>query len=410
MIRTYVQPARLKPAQHRRLDALLHQLTDLWNAALQERIECYRKTGKSVSYYDQCKSLTVIRGDDESFAAFPVMAQRTPLNRLDKAFKAFFRRVKAGEKPGFPRFKSRHRGIHSFELGTPSVCRKGKWYALSVKGIGDIRFAVLPSGQVRQARIVRSALRTSVHLVVELPDVEGAALALPVGIDVGIRSRCAISTGEVHQGVRIDRRRVRQAQRLLTRAQKGSRSRVKKRQALAKAYERVQISERNALHRLTTAIVRRHNCIAVEDLRIPNMVQNGRLARSIHEQQWGRLVTQLTYKAESAGGSVVRVDPKCTSMTCSSCGHAQVMPLGVREFRCEDCGLVTDRDVNAARNILSRGITAAGWDVEAVVTPLRPGASGDICDRYVAGLPGQDAELCGGTRYQPDQVDAKSAT
>jgi len=392
MIRTFVRSVRLKHSQHRRLDALLHQLTDLWNAALQERIECYRRTGESISYYDQCKSLTVIRGDDESFAAFPVLAQRTPLDRLDRAFKAFFRRVKAGEKPGFPRFKSRHRGIHSFDLGTPAIRRKGKWHALSVKGIGDIRFAAMPAGHVRQARIVRSALRTSVHLVVELPDAESAAPSMPVGIDVGIRSRCVLSTGEAHRGIRIDRRRARRAQRLLSRARIGLGNRSKKRKALAKAHERVQISERNALHRLTSAIVRRHNRIAVEDLRIPNMVQNGRLSRSIHEQQWGRLVTQLTYKAESAGGSVVRVDPKRTSMTCSSCGHVQAMPLGTREFRCKDCGLATDRDVNAARNILSRGITAAGWDVEAVETPLRPGASGDIRDRHVAGLPGQDAE------------------
>ena len=99
---------------------MLRQLTDLWNAALQERIEYYRKTGEAISYYDRCKSLTVIRGDAESFAACPVLAQRTPLIRLDKAF---FRRVKAGEKPECPRFKSRHRGIRSFDLGTPTIRR-----------------------------------------------------------------------------------------------------------------------------------------------------------------------------------------------------------------------------------------------------------------------------------------------
>ena len=392
MLRTIVQPVRLKPAQHRNLDALFRQLTDLWNAALQERTECFRKTGESIQKYDQYKSLTVIRSDDECFRQFPVEAQRTPLNRLDKAFKAFFRRVKAGEKPGFPRFKSKHRGVHSFDIGNPTIRRKGKRYALSVKGIGDIRFASLPAGQVRQARIVRSAIRTSIHLVVELPDAECTAQLSPVGIDVGIKARCALSTGETHPGVRVDRRRIRRAQKLLSRARRGTGSRAKKRRALAKAHERVQASERNALHRLTTAITRKHNRIAVEDLKVKNMVRNGKLARSIREQQWGRFVDQLSYKAESAGGDLVRIDPKRTSMTCSSCGHVQSMPLCVREYRSEVCGLETDRDVNAAVNILSRGIAAAGWDVEPVETPVRPGASGDIRYRYVAGVPGQDAE------------------
>ena len=103
------------------------------------------------------------------------------------------------------------------------------------------------------------------------------------------------------------------------------------------------------------------------------MVRNGKLARSIHEQQWGRFVDPLSYKAESAGGELVRVDPKRTSMTCSSCGQVQAMPLCVREYRCEVCGLVEDRDVNAARNILSRGSAAAGWDIAPVETPVRPG-------------------------------------
>ena len=359
---------------------MLCQWTDLWNAALEERIECYRKTGESISFYDQCKSLTVIRANDESFRQFTVEAQRTPLNRLDKAFKAFFRRVKAGEKPGFPRFKSKHRGEHSFDIGSPTIRRKGKRYALSVKGIGDIRFASLPAGQIKQARVVRSAIRTSIHLVMELPDAPHAAPSMPVGIDVGIKSRCVLSTGETHPGVRVDRSAVKKCQRALAMKKKGSNSRRKARIRLAKANERMRVKERNALHRVTTAIIGKHNRVAVEDLKILNMVRNRKLARSIHEQQWGRFVSQLTYKAESAGGGLVRIDPKRTSMTCHACGHVQSMPLCVREYRCGDCGLVTDRDVNAAKNILSRGIAAAGWDIESPLetAAIRPGAPEDV--------------------------------
>ena len=199
MLRTRVQPVHLKPSPHRRLDDLLHQLTDLWNGALEERIGAYRRAGETISYYDQCKSLTIIRGEDESFRRFSVHAQRSALHRLDRAFKAFFRRV-------------------------------------------------------------------------------------------------ALSTGASHPGVRVDRRRIRRMQKLLSRARKGSKARTKKRRRLAKTHERVQMAERHALHRLTTAIVRQHHRIAVEDLRIPNLVRNRHLARRIHAQQWGRLVQQLTYK------------------------------------------------------------------------------------------------------------------
>ncbi|MCE2476031.1 MAG: transposase [Alphaproteobacteria bacterium] len=295
---------------------------------MQERMECYRKTGESIQRYDQYKSMTVIRSEDECFRQFPVEAQRTPLNRLDKAFRAFFHRMKVGEKPGFPRFKSKHRGIHSFDIDDPTIRRRGQRYALSVKGIGDVRFAAMPARHVRQARIVRPALRTSIHLVVELPDAGCVTPSPPVGIDVGIRSRCALSTGEAHAGVRVDCRRIKRAQKLLSHARKASGNRAKKRQVLAKARARVPVSERQALHRLTRAITRKHNRIAVEDLKILNMVRNGKQSRSIHEQQWGRFVSQLTYKAERAGGELVRADPKRTSMTCSSCRHGQSMPPG----------------------------------------------------------------------------------
>ncbi len=191
----------------------------------------------------------------------------------------------------------------SFEVGNPAIRRKGKRYALSVKGIGDIRFATLPGGVVRQARIVRTACRTSVHLVMGLPNGAAAGASTPVGIDVGINRRVALSTGASYPGVRVDRRRIRRMQRLLSRARKGSNARTKKRRRLAKAHERVRMAERHALHRLTTAIVRQHRRVAVEDLQIPNLVRNRHLARRIHEQQWGRLVQQLTYKHPCLGSS-----------------------------------------------------------------------------------------------------------
>ncbi len=167
--------------------------------------------------------------------------------------------------------------------------------------------------------------------------------------------------------------------------------------AVQRAWERMKLSERNTLHRISTAIVKQHNRIAVEDLQIGNMVKNPNLARSIAEQSWGRLADQLSYKAASAGGEVLRVAPQHSSTDCHACGHRQAMPLSAREFVCIGCGLVTDRDVNAARNILQRGISLAGWEIDS---PSRPGASEDVLPNYVAGLPGQGVE-----RYAGEQAN-----
>ena len=158
-IRTVTSTASVSAATHCRLDAFLWQQTTLWNAALEERIDCYRKTGKTITAFDQMKSLTVIRGEDEDFQKFHVSAQRSVLRRIDRGFQAFFRRAKAGEKPGFPRFKARHRGIRSFDIPDP-VIRDG---SLWLKGVGRFRLPSVPAGRILQARVVKTPLRVVVH-------------------------------------------------------------------------------------------------------------------------------------------------------------------------------------------------------------------------------------------------------
>ena len=142
-IRTVTCTASISAATHCRLDAFLHQQTVLWNAALEERIDCHRKTGKSITAFDQMKSLTENRRDDEDFSQFHLHAQRSVLRRLDKAFKGFFDRVKRGDKPGFPRFKGRNRRIHSFDIPNP-VIRDG---SLWVKGVGRFRLPSTPAAR-----------------------------------------------------------------------------------------------------------------------------------------------------------------------------------------------------------------------------------------------------------------------
>ena len=240
--------------------------------------------------------------------------------------------------------------------------------SLRLKGVGRFRLPSVPDGKVLQARVVKTTLRVVVQFAVEVED-QPSAPSEPVGIDMGVKDRAILSTGETVPAVRIDRRPLRRAQRAVSRAKKGSASRRKKVKAIQREWERTRIRERNALHRISASTVKRHNRIAIEDLQVSNMMRNPTLARSIAEQQWARLAEQLTYKAESAGGEVVRVSAKHTSTDCHACGHRQPMPLGAREFACGGCGVVTDRDVNAARNILRRW---PGGTSALRVVPARP--------------------------------------
>lgn len=353
VVRTRTFRAYLSRAGHANLGDLLRQLTWLWNAALSERRQAYQRDETRLSRFEQFGTLTRTRADT-AWSRFPVNAQRSTLTRLDKAFQAFFRRVKAGEKPGFPRFKNERRGVRSFSMPCPKIRTNGKWSWISVKGIGRIRFRGFPEGRVKLLRIVRTARCVNIQFVTERAVMVEPDARPPVGIDVGINARVALSTGQTFPGVSIDRRELKRRQRRLSNAKRGSRNRIKRRKELAREWQKVREREKGALHELSAKIVRDHSAnLAVEDLRIPNMVRNRRLARRIHEQQWGHLVRMLGYKAESAGGSVVLVDPRFTSQRCSGCGRRKHIGLSVRVYRCR-CGHEQDRDVNAAANILQR--------------------------------------------------------
>ena len=196
-----------------------------------------------------------------------------------------------------------------------------------------------------------------------------------VGIDMGVNERMTLSTGEMLARRIQDRRRERRLRRRVSRARKGSASRRKKVRALSRETYRNTIRNRNACHRASTSLVRRFGRRAVEDLQVRNMTRSAAstaeepgkgvsakrgLNRSINEQTWGILVSQLTYKAEYAGRKLVKVNPAYTSRTCSSCGTILMGKSATyRLFVCQACGLVMDRDRNAARNIEARAFGSA---------------------------------------------------
>jgi putative transposase len=379
MIRTYKCRAKLSGAGHERLGEIFRLSAELYNAGLESRIDCYRKTGESRGLYDQHKELVQVRSELPEFEAVSSIVFRGVLSRLDKAYKSFFRRVRTKEKAGFPRFKSgwRWRTIEINDRAWSMLKREGSKFILKIKGLPRIEVKssreLPPNALLKAIRITRKPLRTEVALSYELPTPEVKPVTNPVGIDMGISKRLALSDGETVEKREIDRKKLIRLQRSVSRKKKGSGNRRKAVSLLAKEWQRLTERERDYLHRLTSQLTRMYGFIAVEKLRTKNMLRSRHLAKSIQEQTWGRFMTLLNEKAESAGVKMVEVDPRGTSQECSGCGATVKKDLSVRVHRCS-CGLVIDRDVNAAINILHRGITIAGGNLTRMV-------GGILCDK-----------------------------
>ena len=387
---TYQFKGQLTRDGHALLDQRLMENRRLYNAALEERIGAY-KQGRAygaehrITFKSQSEELTGVRSDDPAYDGCMRRIQVSTLQRLDKAYQAFFRRIKAGEKPGFPRFKGRNRfrtlSWHSgYEKNLVLARERGKGF-IKAKGMPRVEFRLrrdLPDCQPQEIRITKTARRVVVSLVYvldDLPKQMSRKPKNPVGIDAGIERHVTLSTGGNMQGRKIDRRRLKRLQRTVSRAKRGSRSRRKKVRSLSKEWQRVREAERGAAHELSSEIVKRHDFIAVEDLSIPNMTRSAKgtqeepgkgvkaksgLNRSISEQGWGRLTEMIAYKAEWAGKRFVKVDPKHTSQACYLCGTIDGRSRRSQsEFLCTGCGYAANADVNAAQNILRRGLEQA---------------------------------------------------
>jgi putative transposase len=378
LVRTFRFLLRPKAAQHLALERILEGQRLLYNAALQERTDAWRKQRATISCYDQMKSLTVICADDPGgYGALPSRLSRATLRRLDEAFKGFFRRVKSGQTPGFPRFKPMSRwdsfGFAEFK----GVSFDGR--RLRFKGMpGGLRVHVhreLPRGaRILSCHLRRDAKGWNVSLQVRYrPEVVPHHGPI-AGMDVGLEHLAVLSDGTFIQNPRIGAgraRHLRRLQRALQRTKKGSGNRAKRRRALALAHMAVANARETQLHQQSVKITRCYGTIVVEKLQIQELSASARgtieqpginvrarthLNRSIQDAAWGRFLYQLRYKAESAGGRVIHVVPHHTSQLCSGCGTLVPKRLEQRLHRCTQCGIEIDRDLNAARNILQRGL------------------------------------------------------
>jgi putative transposase len=342
------------------LTDMLGSFCDLYNTCLQQRIEAHQRRGKSLSYIDQANELKAVRAADERLAGYSYSAEQQVVRRLDKSFKAFFGRVKRG-KGGFPRFRAKSMfDSADFRVGDGLTIRKSR--KITVVGIpGEIKVRwhrEFPAGaKVSTAVISRSCGKWYICFSVETPDAYGPhALRAVVGIDVGLTSLIATSDGDAvptPKWVKLSSKKQRRLQRALARCKRGSKRRLKAKQNLARHSERTANQRRDFTHKLSRDLVSRYSHIAFEDLNIIGLAR-GMLAKSVLNAAWGQLISFTSYKAEGAGGVVVKVNPRGTSQECDCCGLVTPKTLADRIHDCPGCGTVENRDVHASKVIKHR--------------------------------------------------------
>jgi len=363
---------RLLPlkSQHRALERLCASQRELYNAALEERVDYYRKTKKTRTYIDQCKALTQCRRELADMGALPINVQRWTLKRVDDAFQGFFRRFKArSARAGFPRFRGKARweafGFAKFK----GIRFDGKrlHFAGMAGGLKLHLHRPLPDGaDIRSCVCRRDGSGWHVCLQIAVAAAEKRSVASAVGVDLGLKVFAYTSDNVVIPNPRIAQRvekELRRRQRALARCQRGSNRRHQVRARVARLHRKIAHTRATWLHQQSSALVKRADLIAVEDLKVANMVRHPTLARSISDASWSRFVSMLDYKAEKAGSYLIRVDPRNTSQKCSGCGELVPKSLAVRTHACPSCGLVIDRDYNASLNILRAGIGAGALNV-----------------------------------------------
>lgn len=345
-----------------RAEETLRRLAELYNAALQERRDHWKVKGESVGFYTQSKQLPGIKQARPEYAAIDAQVLEGCLKRLHLAFEAFFRRVKSGENPGYPRFRASSR-YDSMTFRQTGWRLDGK--RLTLRGIGTLKlFLSRPVEGTIKAVILRRDSCGDWLVTFQCDGVPAAiqpATGQAIGIDVGLASFLTTSEGEAIANPRHFRegqRALKVAQRRVARRKRGSGRQRQARRAVARHHRKVQRQRRDFHFKTAHSLVQRYDLIAVEALNVSGLARS-RLAKSVHDAGWGQFIEILTGKAEKAGRQIVAVDPKGTSQRCSGCGSHVPKPLSQRVHACSSCGLTLDRDVNAALNILARAAPSA---------------------------------------------------
>lgn len=349
--------------QRKLLQTQLDECRWLYNHFLEQRKSTYEKSGNSLSKNDQNNALPSIKDTRPSLLDVHSQVLQNVVDRLDKSFQAFFRRCKAGETPGFPRF----RGMHRYN----SFCYPQSGFSiengeLKLSKIGRIRIKMHRpiSGTIKTCTLRRNAsgdwtvsLSCAVEAVPKPPQEES------VGIDVGLTDFATLSNREKIKNPRFFRRgekKLAKAQRGFAKTEKGTKERRKKGKAIAKIHSKISNQRKDFCHKESKKIIDRYQYICIEDLNIKKMIERSSFAKSILDASWNQFRQCLTYKAEEAGRKIGLVDPAYTTQDCSRCYYRERKALWERKHCCPNCGYCTTRDHNSSETIETRGMAGLG--------------------------------------------------
>lgn len=342
---------------------MLEECRWVFNQTLALRKDAWEQRQESISLYQSNTLLPKWKQERPSLTMVYSQVLQDVQERVDLAFQAFFRRVKAGEKPGYPRFRDRGRYD---SLTYPQFGFSLEDNSVKVAKVGIIKAIIHRPLEGKPKTLTLRRHSTGKWYVcfsceiepVPLPQSEKA-----VGIDVGLESFATLSTGDKIANPRFfrtDEKELAKAQRKLSKAEKGTPERTRRRKVVSHVHERIANRRKDFAHKLSRSLVNEYGIIAFEKLNSKAMMGNHCLAKSIGDAAWYQFVSFTAYKAEWAGRSVVLVDPRNTSKRCSRCGSLVDKDLSCRIHSCPICGLILDRDLNASVNILALGLQGMG--------------------------------------------------
>jgi putative transposase len=356
------------PAQAQALEGVLDRCRTLYNVALEQRKTWWtRGQGNGARYYQQKAELPDLKVACPEYAEVHSQVLQDVLLRLERTFQAFFLRFAAGERPGYPRFHGQNR-YHSFtypQYGNGAVLDGG---VLSLSKVGHIRIRVHRPLQGTPKTVTISKEADGWYACISCAEVSIEPLpptGQETGIDVGLKVFLITADGtsvENPRHYRTAEKALRKAQRRVARRKKGSKRRKKAVKFLAKTHQKIQRQRRDFHHKTARILLQQYDVIYLEDLQVRNLVRNHHLAKSISDASWRQFRTILEGKAAYASRRVIAVPPAFTSQDCSGvlldgsrCPERVQKSLSMRTHVCPRCGLVLDRDENAARNILRLG-------------------------------------------------------
>lgn len=374
MIRAYKRKLKLTKSQEQRIRSWIGACRVVYNMGMEIKQASYKSTGKSVSKYDLMKQLPDLKEDIEWIRDVPSQTLQASLDRLERSYQNFFRSFKKGG--GYPKFASK-KTFKSILFKTVSV--NGNFASLpkigSVKMFKDSKI----EGNPKTAQIIIEPTGFFISIQCEDVPVKFVSENQAIGIDMGIAHFCVDSSGNFvpnKQHFKTHERRLRIANRSLARKKKGSNSWTRQSKKLSRLHHTIANVRKDFLHKESTKLAKANSIVYMEDLKIKNMSKSAKgttdahgknvaaksgLNRSILDCGWGNFGTMLEYKTE-----VFKVNPKHTSQICSCCGHKDAQSrVSQSEFKCTSCSYTSNADVNAAKNILSRG-TALYRQREAV--------------------------------------------